>query len=130
RFAPRIETHNLTYRQDVNASQVVIGIGRWEAIKMRAADCGEQKRIRLSGDFAVNFRIELHIIVWGQWARFPKPECRRRIRGRSAAALVQQIVPAPPTPAQILAERASAFWPARVTAAVPDFPARCIPGHR
>src|SRR5215470_17368004 len=67
------------------------------------------------------------LTILGQQARFPEPEHRRRIRGRGAAARVQQIVPAPPTPAQIPAERATAFWPARVTAAVPDFPTRCIP---
>src|SRR5262249_10552598 len=61
RLAPRIETYDLMRRQDVNAAQVVIGVGRRKAVKMRAADCGKQKRVRLPGDFAVYSRIKLHI---------------------------------------------------------------------
>src|SRR5262249_30529723 len=61
RFTPRIEAYDFARRQYVNASQIVIGIWRREAEKMRAADRREQKRIRLSVDFAVNSRIKLHI---------------------------------------------------------------------
>src|SRR5215470_3567655 len=61
RLASRVETHNLARRQDVNATQIVIGIWRREPVKMRAADRGEQKRVRLRGDFAVYSRIKLHI---------------------------------------------------------------------
>src|SRR5262245_14228751 len=38
RFAARLEAYDFAHRQNVNSSQIVIGIGRREAVKMRAAD--------------------------------------------------------------------------------------------
>lgn len=60
RLAARIEAGNFARRQDVNAAQVVVGIRRREAVKMRAADRGEEQRIRLRRDFIVDFRVDVH----------------------------------------------------------------------
>src|SRR5262245_11365587 len=72
----------------------------------------------------------LQFTVLDRRAHSPKPECRRRIRGRSAEVPVQQTVQVPPTLTQIPAGQASAFFRVRVTAAVPGFPASYIPGHK
>src|SRR5262249_31800291 len=52
RFRTNVESDDLPDRQNMTAPQVVIGIGRGEAVEVRPADRGEDQRVGMIADFA------------------------------------------------------------------------------
>jgi len=55
-----LEAEEFLEREEVDAAEVEIRVGRRESVKMGAADGGEEERVRLSGDDAMKARIEGH----------------------------------------------------------------------
>ena len=50
RFAGLVQAEHVSRRQHVDAAQVVVAVGRREAVEVRAADRDEEQRIRLFAD--------------------------------------------------------------------------------
>ena len=53
--------HDLFERQHIRAAQVKVRVRRRKTVKVGAADCGEQQRMRLRRDNAVKTRVNGHV---------------------------------------------------------------------
>jgi hypothetical protein len=57
----RLQADDLFQRQHMRAAQVKVRVRRWKPVQVRAADRGEEQRIRLRRDDAVKAWVNGHV---------------------------------------------------------------------
>ncbi len=58
--SPGLQPDDFFQRQQMNAPQVVVGVGRRKSVQVRPADRGEQQRVRMLVDLFVQVAVDVH----------------------------------------------------------------------